>query len=115
MKRLLLALVTLSLVAPANAFARGDFDPTTEFEQHEWVPIHLGPLDLSITKAVAYLILGSIVAMVLGILFMRVRLRVDPDRRQTGRTTFVRLLFTISTSGARRTQDGGPRGCCSQT
>jgi F-type H+-transporting ATPase subunit a len=75
----------LLLVFPqiAAAAEEEEFDPSTEFEQHEWVPIHIGGLDLSITKAVAYLILGSIVTMTLGILLMRWRLRVDPDRRQT--------------------------------
>ena len=35
------------------------------------------------TKAVAYLILGSLVTMALGIVLMRWRVRVDPDFRQT--------------------------------
>ena len=90
MKRLLAVLTTLALTLPATALAttangaeEEEFDPSIEFEQHEWVPIHLGPLNMSITKAVAYLILGSIVTMTLGILLMRWRLRVDPDRRQT--------------------------------
>ncbi|MBA3844432.1 MAG: F0F1 ATP synthase subunit A, partial [Actinobacteria bacterium] len=60
MKRWLIVVSTVALLLPANAFARGDFDPTKEFEQHEWIPIHLGPLNLSITKAVAYLMLGSL-------------------------------------------------------
>jgi F-type H+-transporting ATPase subunit a len=80
------ALVTISLVAlalPGQALARGDFDPTDEFEQHEWVPIHIGPLDLSITKAVVYLMLGSVLTMAFGIVFMRWRLKVEPDTRQT--------------------------------
>ena len=50
MRRALALLVTLALVAPAGAFA-GDFDPSVEFEQKTWLSIHLGPLDLSITKA----------------------------------------------------------------
>ena len=53
----------LALVAAAAAFARGDFDPTTEFEQHEWIPIHLGPLNLSITKAVVYLMIGTVLTI----------------------------------------------------
>jgi F-type H+-transporting ATPase subunit a len=80
------ALVTISLLAlalPGQALARGDFDPTDEFEQHEWVPIHIGPLDLSITKAVVYLMLGSVLTMAFGIVFMRWRLKVEPDTRQT--------------------------------
>jgi F-type H+-transporting ATPase subunit a len=81
--RYLLVLATLALVAPQAAFARGSFDPTTEFEQHEWVPIHLGPLNLSITKAVAYLMLGTAVTILLGIVTMRSRLALLPDRKQT--------------------------------
>jgi F-type H+-transporting ATPase subunit a len=59
------------LALPAPAFARGDFDPTTEFEQHEWVSIHLGPLNLSITKAVVYLMLGTVLSILVGLVFMR--------------------------------------------
>src|SRR6266498_68663 len=80
MRRLLLALTTLALIAPANAFARGEFDPTTEFEQHEWVPIHLGPLNLSITKAVVYLMLGTAFTILLGLVLMRGK---TLNRRQT--------------------------------
>jgi F-type H+-transporting ATPase subunit a len=76
-------MATLALAAPQAAFARGKFDPTTEFEQHEWVPIHLGPLNLSITKAVAYLLLGTVLTILLGIFTMRSRLALLPGRRQT--------------------------------
>ena len=82
MKRLYLALGTLVLLFPSPASA-AEFDPSEEFEQHAWIPIHIGPLDLSITKAVAYLILGSLVTMLIGIGLMRWRLGVQPDRRQT--------------------------------
>ena len=57
--RRLAVVVALALAAPQAAFARGKFDPSTEFEQHEWISIHLGPLDLSITKAVVYLLIGT--------------------------------------------------------
>jgi F-type H+-transporting ATPase subunit a len=81
--RYLLVVATLALAAPPAAFARGKFDPTTEFEQHEWVPIHLGPLNLSITKAVVYLMLGTVFTIALGLFTMRSRLALLPDRRQT--------------------------------
>jgi F-type H+-transporting ATPase subunit a len=68
------------LALPAPAFARGDFDPTTEFEQHEWVSIHLGPLNLSITKAVVYLMLGTVLSILLGLVLMRGK---TLNRRQT--------------------------------
>ncbi len=83
MRGRLLAALLFALAFPQAAFARGQFDPVVEFEQHDWVPIHLGPLDLSITKAVAYLMLGTVVTILLGILLMRVRLGVDPGVRQT--------------------------------
>jgi F-type H+-transporting ATPase subunit a len=81
--RILLVFAALALLAPQAAFARGDFDPTTEFEQHEWIPIHLGPLNLSITKAVVYLMLGTVCTIVLGLVTMRSRLALLPDKRQT--------------------------------
>jgi F-type H+-transporting ATPase subunit a len=81
--RCLFVVATLALAAPSTALARGKFDPTTEFEQHEWIPIHLGPLNLSVTKAVAYLMLGTIFTIALGLFTMRSRLALLPDRRQT--------------------------------
>jgi F-type H+-transporting ATPase subunit a len=87
-KRLLALLTTFVLVVPATALAstaegeEEEFDPSHEFEQHEWIPIHIGPLDMSVTKAVAYLMLGSVVTILIGILLMRVRIGVKPGRRQ---------------------------------
>jgi len=83
MRRALVTLTTLALLAPSSAFARGEFDPTTEFEQHEWVPIHLGPLNLSITKAVAYLMLGAVLTILFGLFFMRSKAARVPGRRET--------------------------------
>jgi len=83
MRRALAAIAVLALVVPSEAFARGKFDPTTEFELHPWVSIHLGPLDLSINKAVVYLMLGALLTMALGIFLMRVRVAVEPGTRQT--------------------------------
>ena len=83
MKRLLVALAALALLLPGNAFARGDFDPTDEFVQNDWIPIHLGPLDLSITKAVVYLMLASVATILFGIFFMRTKLGSKPGRKET--------------------------------
>ncbi|MET0939576.1 MAG: F0F1 ATP synthase subunit A [Gaiellaceae bacterium] len=86
MKRALAFVTTLALVLPAVAAAQAEeeeFDPAHEWELQEWVPIHIGPLDMSINKAVAYLMLGTVVSIVLGIVLMRVRLRERPERRQT--------------------------------
>jgi F-type H+-transporting ATPase subunit a len=90
MKRLLILASTLFLALPATALAstteNGEeekFDPSEEWLLHDWIPIHLGPIDLSINKAVAYLILSSVLTIILGWLLMRWRLGTDPDRRQT--------------------------------
>ena len=83
MKRLVALLFTLALIAPSAAMAKGVFHPEKEFELHDWLPIHLGPLNLSINKAVAYLLLGSLLTIVLGIVTMRVRFKPNPDRRET--------------------------------
>jgi F-type H+-transporting ATPase subunit a len=82
-KRLIALLFTLALIAPSAAMAKGEFHPEEEFELHDWLPIHLGPLNLSINKAVAYLLLGALVTIVLGIVTMRVRFKPNPDRRET--------------------------------
>jgi F-type H+-transporting ATPase subunit a len=81
--RILVGVTLLALLVPPAAFARGSFDPTQEFEQHDWIPIHLGPIDLSITKAVVYLMLGAICTIAIGIFTMRSRLALLPGKRQT--------------------------------
>jgi F-type H+-transporting ATPase subunit a len=80
MRRALLAASVFALALPSQAFARGEFDPTTEFEQHEWISIHIGGLNLSITKAVVYLMLGTVVTILLGLVLMRGK---TLNRRQT--------------------------------
>jgi F-type H+-transporting ATPase subunit a len=82
-KRLVAALSLLALAAPAPALAKGEFHPEEEFELHDWVPIHLGPLDLSINKAVVYLLLGCLCTILLAWFLMRYKLTTEPDRRQT--------------------------------
>jgi F-type H+-transporting ATPase subunit a len=90
MSKVLALLVSLALLAPALAFgaegteAEEEFNPEHDFEVGEWIPIHLGPLDLSINKAVAYLLLGTACTIGLGLLLMRVKVgsKADPKRRQ---------------------------------
>ncbi len=82
MKRLSLLAGLLLLALPSTALAKGDFHPEEEFELHPWIPIHLGGLDLSINKAVAYLLLGAAVTMLVGVLLMRVKVTGPPGRRQ---------------------------------
>jgi F-type H+-transporting ATPase subunit a len=78
-----LTLLALTLAVPAPALARGEFHPEKEFELEPWISIHLGPLDMSVNKAVVYLWVGALLTMALGIFLMRSRLALLPGRRQT--------------------------------
>ena len=90
MKRLSALAIVLWLALPSLALAsttengEEEFNPEHDFEVGEWIPIHLGPLDLSINKAVAYLILGTICTIALGIFLMRARIgsKNEVGRRQ---------------------------------
>ena len=89
MKRLLVFVPLLLLGSPALALAQDETEEenkgafiSEEWELHDWIPIHLGPLNLSINKAVAYLLLAALVSCLIGILFMRTRLGSGPTRRQ---------------------------------
>jgi F-type H+-transporting ATPase subunit a len=84
MTRVLALATLLYLALPSAALAADEeeFDPAHEWELQEWVPIHLGPLDMSINKAVAYLLLATVVSCLLGIVLMRVKIGRDPTRRQ---------------------------------
>jgi F-type H+-transporting ATPase subunit a len=94
MKRLALCLAGLALALPQTALARGEFDPAEEWKLNDWVPIHLGPLNLSINKPVTYLLLSAAVTIVLGIVFMRVGLSRRPGRRQTVGETIYEIAQT---------------------
>jgi F-type H+-transporting ATPase subunit a len=71
----------VALLVPAVAWA-AESDPVKEdkgafiaeeWELHPWLGIHIGGLDLSINKAVAYILLGALVSCLLGIVLMRVK------------------------------------------
>jgi F-type H+-transporting ATPase subunit a len=89
-----------TLAAPSTAFAKGSFHPEEEFKLNDWVSIHLGPLDMSINKAVAYLALGSLLTIALGIGLMRMRVGVDPTTRQTiGESIYEAIQTQIAEQG----------------
>ena len=71
------------MIASLLLAATGDFEPQEEFELPAWVPIHIGPLDMSINKAVVYLWVGAAVTVLVGIWVMRFGLSLRPGRRQT--------------------------------
>jgi F-type H+-transporting ATPase subunit a len=73
-----LALPAVALASTAEG-TEDEFDPAHEWELKTWVDL---PLGLDINKAVAYLILGTIVSILIGLLLMRIKTGADPTRRQ---------------------------------
>jgi F-type H+-transporting ATPase subunit a len=107
-KRVLFTLLALALVLPASALGQeapveeeSEFDPAHEWELHTWGPeLKIGPIDMSINKAVAYLILGTIVSIAIGIVFMRVKVGRDPNRRQAlGETVYEIAQVQVAEQG----------------
>ncbi len=107
MRRVLAALLVLALTFPATALAQTEpeeetkFDPSHEWELQTWGPeLKIGPIDMSINKAVAYLILGSIVSILIGVVFMRVVKSGPPDRRQAvGETIYEVAQVQVAEQG----------------
>ena len=108
MKRALAFVMLLALTLPSLAFAQAEphaeeseFDPSHEWELSTWGPeLKIGPIDMSINKAVAYLILGTIVSIVIGIVFMRVRPGRGPNRRQAlGETIYEVAQVQVAEQG----------------
>jgi F-type H+-transporting ATPase subunit a len=99
-KRLVFALLAAALALPSTALGAEDFDPSHEWDLKPWVEIQLGPIDMSINKAVAYLFLGSIVSIAVGVLFMRVRTGRGPNRRQAvGETIYEIAQVQVAEQG----------------
>ena len=95
-----LALPSLALAAESGGTEEEEFDPSHEWELQEWIPIHIGPLDMSINKAVAYLLLGAVLSCIVGIVFMRVKTGKDPDRKQAvGETIYEIAQIQVAEQG----------------
>jgi F-type H+-transporting ATPase subunit a len=100
-KRLSALALTLFLLLPQVALASSatgaeeeKFNPEQDFDPGEWIPIHLGPLDLSINKTVAYLILGTIVTIALGLFLMRAR--IGPKNEVGRRQAVGEIVYDIA-------------------
>jgi F-type H+-transporting ATPase subunit a len=90
----LVSLLALALALPPAALAKGEFHPEEEFDQHPWIPIHIGGLDLSVTKAVAYLWLGALLTIALGLVLMGVR--NGKTKEVTRRQAFGEFIYDIA-------------------
>jgi F-type H+-transporting ATPase subunit a len=72
--------------------AAEDFQPQDEFTLHPWISLEIGPIDMSVNKAVAYLWLGGLVTILFTVWVMRMGLSLRPGRRQTTGETLYDLV-----------------------
>jgi F-type H+-transporting ATPase subunit a len=87
------AALGLLLLLPALASAASeDFDPSVEFETSPYVNLEFGPIDLSINKAVVYLLLAAVICIGVGIFAIRGGLRMRPTRSQN----LVELVYEFA-------------------
>jgi F-type H+-transporting ATPase subunit a len=77
-----LALFILMLLVFGSSGKNEAFQPQNEFKLEPWVSIHLGGVDLSITKAVLYLVLASSLTIFTMVWISR-RMAQKPNRVQT--------------------------------
>ncbi len=86
-------LLMLPALAAGAEAAHGEeeaaFDPSQEFALEPYVSLEVGPLDLSINKAVIYLLLASAICIGLGLFVIRGGLRMRP----TGAQNVVELAY----------------------
>ena len=108
MKRALALVTLLALTLPATVFAQtepaheeSEFDPSHEWDLQTWGPdLKIGPIDMSINKAVAYLLLGTAVSILIGVVLMRVRPGRGPNRRQAlGETIYEVAQVQVAEQG----------------
>jgi F-type H+-transporting ATPase subunit a len=74
------------------------FQPQNEFKLDDWIPIHIGSLNLSITRAVLYLFLATALT-VWALVYVAKRMQDKPNRVQTAVESIYDLTYTNITRG----------------
>ncbi|MBS1863307.1 MAG: F0F1 ATP synthase subunit A [Actinobacteria bacterium] len=92
-----LAIVVLLLLIFGSEGKNEDFKPQNEFKLHPWVSIQIGPLDLSINRAVFYLALtaGLTIATMV---WISKKMQQRPNRTQTA----VELAYDLAKNNITR-------------
>ncbi len=92
-------LVAIALVALLPSGGKNEeFKPTDEFALDPWVSLKIGPVDMSINKAVLYLVLACIITAGIMIYIAR-RMQAKPNRVQTAVEALYDLTYTTITRG----------------
>ena len=78
-RMLLASALMVLLTLPASAFAAGaDVDPSDEFRLDAYIPIEIGPIDLSVNKAVIYMAISSVIIIGFGLWVVRKGMDLRP-------------------------------------
>jgi F-type H+-transporting ATPase subunit a len=67
------------------------FKPQNEFKLDNWISLHIGPIDMSINKAVLYLFIGSALTIVAWV-YIANRMEAHPNRVQTAVETLYQFM-----------------------
>jgi F-type H+-transporting ATPase subunit a len=93
----LLGAVALVVLLPSEG-KNDEFQPTDEFALDPWVSLKIGPIDMSINKAVFYLVLACVVTGGIMVWIAR-RMQARPNRVQTAVEALYDLTYNTITRG----------------
>jgi F-type H+-transporting ATPase subunit a len=85
-------LLGILLVVLLGSEGKNDaYKPQNEFKLDTWISLHIGPIDMSINKAVLYLFLGSALTIAAWT-YIAKRMQARPNRVQTAVETMYQLM-----------------------
>jgi F-type H+-transporting ATPase subunit a len=84
-------LTVLFVVIFGSAGRNEEYKPQNEFKLDDWIPLHLGPVNMSINKAVLYLFLASALT-VWTMIYIARRMQQRPNRVQTAVEAAYQLM-----------------------
>jgi F-type H+-transporting ATPase subunit a len=93
------AVAILLLLIFGNAGKNEEFKPQNEFKLEPWISIHLAGIDLSINKAVLYLVLASL-ATIATMVWIARRMQQKPNRVQAAVEVAYDLTKNTITGGS---------------
>jgi F-type H+-transporting ATPase subunit a len=89
--------ILISIIFPSEG-KNDAFKPQNEFKLDEWIPIHIGALDMSINKAVLYLFIACALTIAT-MLYIANRMQQRPNRVQTAVEAAYQLMKSNITEG----------------
>jgi F-type H+-transporting ATPase subunit a len=93
-----IALGAILFLAFGSAGRNSQFQPQNEFKLEPWIPLKIGPVDMSITKGVLYLLLTSALT-VITMIWIANRMAARPNRVQTAVEAIYSLMRDNITQG----------------